>query len=55
MTVFVLISRLCAVCFLISHRSAVLFDSVWKTSVEQMQIRSMTMILASSTLQMRRH
>jgi len=32
-----------------------LFDSGWKISFEQVQIRSMTMTLTSSTLQIRRH
>jgi len=45
---------LCGV-FLISRLSAVFFYSGWKISFEQVQIRSMTMTLASSTLQIRRH
>jgi len=50
-TLFVLISRLCAVCFLFPVLVRCLFDSGWKISFEQVQIRSMTMTLASSTLQ----
>jgi len=50
-----LISRLCAVCFWFSVLVQCLFDSGWKISFEQVQIRSMTMTLASSTLQIRRH
>jgi len=51
----VLISRLCAVCFLFSVLMRCLFDLGWKISFEQVQIRSMTMTLASSTLQIQRH
>ena len=54
-TLFVLISRLCAMCFWFLVLVWCLFDSGWKTSFEQVQIRSMTMTLASSTLQIRRH
>jgi hypothetical protein len=52
-TLFVLISRLCAVCFWFSVLVRCLFDPGWKFSFEQVQIWSMT--LASSTLQIRRH
>jgi len=41
--------------FLISRLTRCLFDSGWKISFEQVQIRSKTMTLASSTLQIRRH
>ena len=44
---------LCSV-FFISLLSA-MFDSGWKVSFEQVQIRSMTMTLASSTLQIQIH
>jgi len=54
-TLFVLISRLCAVCFWFPILVQCLFDSGWNVSFEHVQIRSMTMILASSTLQIRRH
>jgi hypothetical protein len=54
-TLFVLISRLCAVCFLFPVLVRCLFDSGWKISFEQVHIRSMTMTSASSTLQIRRH
>ena len=54
-TLFVLISRLCAVCFWFPVLVRCLFDSGWKINFEQVQIRSMTMTLASSTLQIRRH
>jgi len=47
-----LISRLSAVCFWFPMQC--LFDSGWKISFEQVQIRSMRMTLASSTLQIRR-
>ena len=50
-TLFVLIFRLCAVCFWFPILVRCLFDSGWKISFEQVQIRSMTMTLASSTLQ----
>ena len=52
---FVLISRICAVCFWFPVLVQCLFDSGWKINFEQVQIRSMTMTLASSTLQIRRH
>jgi len=55
MTLFVLIFRLCVVCFLFPVFVQCLFDSSWKVSFEQVQIRSMTMTLASSSLQIRRH
>jgi len=51
----VLIFRLCAVCFWFPVLVRCLFDSGWKIIFEQVQIRSMTMTLASSTLQIRRH
>jgi len=51
---FVLISRHCAVCFWFPVLVRCLFDSDWKISFEQVYIRSMTMTLASSTLQIRR-
>ena len=54
-TMFVLISRLCVVCFWFPVLVRCLFDSCWYISFEQVQIRSMTMNLASSTLQIRRH
>jgi len=54
-TLFVLISRLCAVCFWFPVLVRCLFDSSWKISFEQVQIRSMTMTLPSSTLQIRKH
>jgi len=56
-TQFVLISRLCAVCFWFPVLVRCLFDSGWKISFEQVQIqiRSMTMTLASSTLQIQKH
>jgi len=54
-TLFVLISHFCAVCFWFLILMRCLFDSGWKISFEQVQIRSMTMILTSSTLQIRRH
>ena len=54
-SLFVLISRLCAVCFWFPVLVRCLFDSGWKISFEQVQIQSMTMTLASSTLQIRRH
>jgi len=54
-TLFVLISRFCAVCFWFPVLVRCLFDSGWKISFEQVQIRSMTMTLASSTLQIRKH
>ena len=54
-TLFVLLSRLCAVCFWFPVLVRCLFDSCWKISFEQLQIQSMTMTLASSTLQIRRN
>jgi len=54
-TLFVLISRLCAVCFWFPILVRCFFDSGWKISFEQVQIWSMTMTLVSSTLQIRRH
>jgi len=52
-TLFVLISRLCTVCFWFSFLVWCLFDLSWKICFEQVQIRSMT--LTSSTLQIRIH
>jgi len=52
-TLFVLISRLCVVCFWFLILVRCLFDSGWKISFEQVQIRSMALTLAS--LQIRRH
>jgi len=49
------IFRLCAVCFLFSVLVWCLFDSGWNVSFKQVQIRSMTITLASSTLQIQRH
>jgi len=46
---------LCDVFFLFPVVVRCLFDSCWNISFEQVQIRSMTMTLASSTLQIRRH
>jgi len=56
-SLFVLISRLCAVCFWFSVLVQCLFDSGWKISFEQLHIRSMTMTmtLTSSTLQIQKH
>ena len=53
-TLFDLISRLCAVCFWFPVLVRCLFDPGWKISFEQLQIRSVTMTLASSTLQIQR-
>jgi len=50
-----LIFRLCTVCFWFFVLVWCLFDSGWKISFEQVQIRSITMTLTSSTLQIRRH
>jgi len=59
---FVVFERLCLFwfpvfvrCFWFPVLVRCLFDSGWKISFEQVQIRSMTLSLASSTLQIRRH
>jgi len=60
---FVVSERLCLFWFPVFVRCVFLFpvlvrylfDSGWKISFEQVQIQSMTMTLASSTLQIRRH
>jgi len=54
-TLFVLISRLWAVCFWFPVLVRCLFYSGWNIRFEQVHIRSMTMTLVSSTLQIRRH